>query len=149
MSFTYNMPPTAQTDYVRLLISDTKGPGIFSDEELNTFIFIQQATWQTAQFYSYPLGRTLPATPTSLLRVAALALDSLAANGARLAAVIKLADVTLNPAAAVKALQDQAARYRCVDDESGAFAIIEQTPTQWAFADRFWKVVQRQSGTGI
>jgi hypothetical protein len=147
MSFSYT--PGTDIFYVRLLIADSQSPGIFSDEEITGLMQINQMTWQSSMYYSYQQGRAnLPQAPSNYLRAAALALQSLASNGARLSAVIGLLDVKLNPAAAVKALQDQAAAYLAMDDNSGAFAIAEQVTTVWSFRDRWISQLQRQTGGG-
>ena len=57
--------------------------------------------------------------------VAAMALDSMAANSAKLAGVIELLDVKLSMKDASKLLSDKANGYRELDDNSGAFFIIE------------------------
>lgn len=146
MSFTYSFTDAPAIAYVRLLISDTTAPGIFSDEEITAFYAIQRSQFQSSMFYSYPAGQNLPLQPLSYLRVAALALDSLASNQARLASITQLLDVHLAPSVAAKSLREQADNYRQVDDDSGAMAIIEQCPTVWAFQDRYWNQIQRQSG---
>ncbi len=148
MSFSYT--PGTPIFYVRLLIPDTQAPGIFSDEEINGFMAINQMTWQSSMFSSYQMGTVqLPQTPSNFLRAAALALNSLAGNSSRLASVTKLLDVSLNPAAAAKALQDTAQRYLDMDDNSGAFAIAEQVTTVWGFRDRWLAMLQRQTGGGF
>lgn len=148
MSFTYI--PGTPVFFVRLLIADTQAPGIFSDEEINGFMQINSMTWQSSMFSSYQQGTVqLPQTPSNFLRAAALALQSLASNSARLAAVTKLLDVSLNPAMAVKSLQAQADSYLAMDDNSGAFAIYEQCTTEWAFRDRWLAQLQRQTGGGF
>lgn len=136
--------------YVRLLIPDTNSASpIFQDDEIQGFMDINSMTWQSSMFSSYQAGTlTLPATPSNFLRAAALALNALAGNSSRLAAVIGLLDVKLNPAAAAKALQDTAQRYLDMDDNSGAFAIYEQCSTEWAFRDRWIAQLQRQTGGG-
>jgi hypothetical protein len=85
----------------------------------------------------------------SFLRVAALALSALASNQSRLASITQLLDVHLAPGVAAKALRDQAAEYRAIDDDAGAFAVIEQVNTSWNMRDRFWAQVQRQGGGAI
>lgn len=147
-TYTYGYGANPPVDYPRLLISDTGPTWIFADEEINSAFLIQQNQFQSSMFFSTNDGRYLPALPVSYLRVAALLLDSLASNKARLSSITQLLDVHLDPSKAAKALQDQAAAYRATDDDAGAFAIIEQCPTQWAFEDRYWKQVQRQSGGG-
>ena len=135
--------------YVRLLIPDSQAPGIFSDDEINGFLAINQMTWQSSMFFSYQLGQIqLPQRPSNFLRAAALALNALAGNASRLAAVGQLLDVKLQSDKAAKALQDTAQRYLDMDDNSGAVAIAEQVTTVWAFRDRWLAMLQRQTGGG-
>ncbi len=150
MSFTYQYGANPQIDYPRLLISDTVDLNhIFEDSEIMAAYQINASQFQSSMFFSPPAGRNLPAQPISYLRCAALLLDALAANKSRLSSITQLLDVKLSPALAAKSLRDQATAYRDVDDNSGAFFIIEQCPTSWAFYDRFWSQVQRQSGGGF
>jgi hypothetical protein len=134
--------------YVRLLIPDTnQASPIFQDDEIQGFMDINSMTWQSSMFYSYQAGSpSLPQSPSNFLRAAALALNTLAGNSSRLAAVTGLLDVKLAPAAAAKALQDAAQRYLDMDDNSGAFVILEQCTTSWGFRDRWWSQLQRQTG---
>ena len=146
MSFTYGNGSNPPIDYPRLLIADTVAPGIFSDEEITAFANIASTVWQSAQFYSGFAGvATLPTSPVNYLRTAAYALDSLAANQSRLAAVQQLLDVKLSPDKAAAALRAQAKAYRDADDDSMAFVIIEQVHDNQTFKERFWKQVQRIS----
>lgn len=136
-----------QIDYPRLLISDTQQLNhIFEDEEIQSAYQIQAAQFQSSMFYSGAQGRNLPASPVSYLRIAALLLDSLSANKARLASIKQLLDVRLDSSDAAIQLRLTAQEYRDVEDNSGAFMIIEQCNDYFSFADRFWKQVQRQSG---
>ena len=136
--------------YVRLLIPDTNAASpIFQDDEIQGFLDINSMIWQSSMYYSYQGGgQNLPSTPSNFFRAAALALNALAGNTSRLAAVTGLLDVKLAPAAAAKALQDTAQRYLDMDDNSGAFAIYEQCNTEWAFRDRWINQLQRQTGGG-
>ncbi len=148
MSLPYD--PTTPLGKVRLLIPDTDATNyIFSDAEIQAFFEIQQMQFQTSMYYSPPGGRNLPSSPVSLLRVAALAIGVIASNQAKLSQITQLLDVHLSPDKAAAQLREQAREYRCIDDEAGAFAIIEQCTTGWAFSDRFWSQVQRQSGGGF
>jgi len=150
MSFSYDFSTNPAVANVRLLIGNTNVlKPVFSDEEINAFYAIQASTFQSGMLYSGTAGRTLPSGPLSVLRVAALALDSLASNRARIAAVSRMLDVTIMPGVAAKALHDQAQCWREVEDNSGALAIIEQCTTTFGFIDRWWKQMQRQSGGGI
>jgi hypothetical protein len=150
MAFSYQAGANPTIDYPRLLISDTVELNhIFEDTEILAAYQINASQFQSSMFFSPPAGRNLPSQPLSYLRCAALLLDALAANKSRLASIIQLLDVKLNPNLAAKSLRDQAQSYRDTDDNSGAFFIIEQCPTVWAFQDRFWNQIQRQSGGGF
>jgi hypothetical protein len=142
-------------DFVRLLIPDTGGnpnlPNngfVFSDQEITAFQSINQLQgWQSGMFWSFYGGRYIPTYPSNYYRAAAVALNALAGNQARLLAIASLLDVKLqNVQQVVAALQATAQRYLDMDDNSGAFAIAEQVQTSWNFIDRYWSQVQRQSG---
>ena len=133
-----------------MLISDTQETDhIFEDSEILMAAQINCAPFQSSMFYSPPAGQTLPASPVSYLRTAATLLDAIAANKSRLASVQQLLDVKIDPAKASYALREQAREYRQVDDNTGAFMIIEQCPTTWAFQDRYWNQTARQQGVGF
>lgn len=153
MSFSYDFVSNPMIANVRLLIPDTvndpsQNLPIYSDEEIQAFYNIQASQFQSSMFYSAPAGQNLPNLPLSYLRVAALAIDTLANNSARLAIITKLLDVQLSPKDAAAALASRAQSLRTTDDESGAFVMIEQVNTVFAFFDRYWKQVQRQTGGG-
>ncbi len=129
------------------MLPDTGPTFVWTNEEIFGFYRIQTMQWQSAQFFSGPsVGRNLPDLPVSILRVVALMLDAQANNSAKLAAITKLLDINLNPAMAAKAFHDQADALRQVDDDAGAFAVIEQIKTTWDWRDRMFKQYQRQSG---
>jgi hypothetical protein len=149
MAFSYNSCNGSNNpvDWIRLLISDTQSVNhIFEDSEIMGAVAIQGLQFQSAQFWSGQGGANLPSSPVSYLRVAALLLDSIAANKARLASIKQLLDVKLDSSDAAIQMRATAAEYREVDDNSGAFMIIEQVNDAWSFGDRFWKTVQRASG---
>lgn len=155
MSFTYLNPPNFQIDVIRALIADTdSAQPIFQNEELYLFYAIQGSCFQSSMFFSGSIpvggttvgGQTIPYQPMSYLRVAALALDSMAANKAYLASIKRLPDVQLDSSDAAKMLMAKADSYRKVEDESGAYFIIEQVTTIWSFTDRYWSQIQRQTG---
>ena len=145
-TYSYGYGANPAIDYPRLLISDTASPFIFSDEEITAVTNIQALNFQSSMRWTAPAGQNLPTSPVSYLRIAAMLLDSLAANKSRLSTIQQLLDVRLSGADAAIQLRLTADNYREVDDNAGAFAIIEQCPTEWAFRDRFWAQVQRQSG---
>ena len=160
-TFTYNGGANVPNDQIRLLVSDTvqyAADGttpiyIFSDQEINSMIYVVTSTFQSAQFFNTPSGPTgggalgsyLPNLPVPYLRVAGMLLNSIAANKARLSSVMQLLDVKLDPSKAAKALQDQAKAYFDADDNSGAMVLIEQVNDQFSFQDRWWKGLQRQT----
>lgn len=146
MSFTYTPEQLDTISLVRLLIPDTDSANpIFSDAEINAFIYINSQVWQTPMLFTPPIGtQTLPLPPQNYYRIAALAIDSIASSKARLSAITQLLDVKLSPDKAAKALRDQAQAYRDIDDNSGAFAIIEQVNGDFSYRDRWWKQVQRE-----
>jgi len=117
---------------------------LFEDSEITSFANIVGSVYQSSMVYDPPLNAAVPTSPVSYVRQAAYMLNALAANKARLAGVIGLLDVKLSMKDAAKALQDQAKAYLDMDDNSGAFMIIEQVNDQASFRDRFWKEVQRQ-----
>lgn len=144
MAFSYDFASSPAISYVRLLIADTDPScPIFQDDEINAAYAIQGNVWQSGQFYSPPNGAYVPSSPVSYLRVAALLLDALASNKARLSSITQLLDVKLDPSKASTALRELAQSYRDQDD-MGAFAIIEQCNNDWATRDRWYKQLQRQ-----
>ncbi len=144
MSFSYGAGLNPPIDYVRLLIPDTNPLRYaFQDSELMAFYAIQQNTFQSSQFWSYPGGAYLPSSPVSYFRVAAIALGVLASNGAKLSAITQILDVKLDASKAAVMFRDQAKYYRDVDDDSGAFVIIEQCQNGWAYKDRWIKQMMR------
>ncbi len=148
MSFSYQYGANPPIDYVRFLIPDTVDLNhIFEDQEITMATTMQSLVWQSSMFYSGVAGQTtLPTPPVSYARIAAMMIDALANDRARLASVKRILDVELDPATASKMLRDGAQCLRDQDDE-GAFVIIEQVQTgaPWSFRDRWWAQIQRQS----
>lgn len=147
--FTYQFGANPTIDYVRMLIGDTECDNhIFEDSEITAAYAIQQSQFQSSMLYSGGAGATLPSSPVSYLRVAALLCDALASSRSRIISIQKLLDVTLAPEASQKtaaALREQAKQWREVDDNSGAFVIIEQCTTSFGFLQRFYNQIQRQN----
>ena len=152
MSFSYGAGSNPAIDYPRMLCADTtqfdaNGNRVyaFEDSEILAATAIEQNVWQSGMFYSGTLGvGSEPAPPVSYRRIAATLLDALASNQARLSIISSILDVKLN-AGASKAMQEQAAALRAVDDDSGAFVLIEQVNDEWSFRDRYWKSIQRET----
>ncbi len=149
MSFSYGMGSNPTIDYPRMLVGDTVEENhVWEDEEIQSFGRINQMTWQSGQFYSGSMGAYLPSQPVSYLRVAALMLDALASNKSRLLSVVKVLDVTLAADGSQKtasSLREQAKQWREVDDNSGAFVVIEQCTTSFGFLQRYRSQIQRQN----
>lgn len=153
MSFSYQFGANALIDYPRLLCSDTQqfaADGVtriyvFEDAEITAMYQIVGANFQSAQFYSGAGGQNLQSTPVSYLRVSAYLLMSIAANKSRLASIKQLLDVKLDSSDAADQMRETAQQYLDMDDNAGAFMIIEQCNDDFSFRDRFWKTVQRSS----
>lgn len=147
MAFTYQYGANPAIDYIRVMIGDTVDLNhIFEDSEILMFYQIASAPWQAGQFFSGVQGQTLPTPPTNYLRVAAYALNSIAANTSRLSGVTEMLDVKLDLDKTGEAIRSQAKAYLEMDDNSGAFAIAEQVTNGWTFRDRFLNTVQRSLG---
>lgn len=158
MSWSYASGGNPPIDYPRLLIADTDPTKpIFQDEEILAMEQIVTTPFQSGMFWSTPngplgggtLGVNLPQIPIPYYRVAGMLLNAIASNRSRLSSVMKILDVTLDPSKAAKALQEQAKTYLDIDDNSGAFMVIEQVNDDFSFRSRFWKQYQRQSAGGF
>jgi len=158
MSFSYGAGSNPPVDYPRLLVSDTQefAPDgvtrlyVFEDSEILAAAAIASNVWQSAQFFSGVGGVTaFSGNPTQYLRTAATLLFSLSANNARLAAIKQILDVKVDATDAAVQMRETAQSYLDLDDNSGAFVIIEQVNDPFSFRDRFWKQVQRQTAGGL
>jgi hypothetical protein len=157
MSFSYTAGANPAIDYPRLLVSDTQqfAPDgitrayIFEDSEITAAMTVISSMWQSAQFFGVGGVSIFPTTPSQYLRTAATLLNALAANNSRLAAIKQLLDVKVDATDAAIQLRETAQMYLDMDDNSGAFAIIEMVNDDFSFRDRFWKQVQRQSAGGF
>lgn len=163
MSFTYgpfNNPPTLNPpiDFPRTMVGDVNvlAP-IFQDEQILAIEQITVATaFQSGMFWSTPngavgggtLGTFAPQLPIAYNRVAAYMLYAMANTNAWPAAVTQILDVKLNGAAAANTLRAMAKEFLDMDDNSGAFMMIEQVNDDFSFRSRFWRQWQRQSQSG-
>ncbi len=147
MSFTYDVgTPLGQ---VRFLVADTDPASeIFSDDELMMCLQFEssQGLYISGQAATSAISAANPPIPQvySVYRAAAMALDSLAANKARLSSVTKLLDVELDVNSAAKQLKDQASGYREIESKRGNFAIAEMVVNDFTARERIFKVWQRQ-----
>ena len=124
---------------------------IFEDSEILAFTAIVGNVYQSSMTYNFPTTIQVPSSPVSYIRIAAYMLNSLAANTARLSGILQILDVKLSMKDATAALQKQAQAWLDLDDDTGAFVIIEsvQQGDDASFKDRFWREVQRQSYGGV
>lgn len=141
--FTYSYGNNVPLDYVRILIPDTDSTKpIFADAEILMFLQMEssQALYVSPQSNptAFPTSSVYIPQIYSPLLAAALALDSLAGNKARLSSVIQLLDVKLDPAKAAIALHAQAESYRQREQDQGHFAIAEQVVNQFTARERVW-----------
>lgn len=153
-TFSYGFGSNMPIDAPRLLCSDTQqfGPDgitpiyVFADQEITAFSQIVSGIWQSSQFYSGAGGvATLPSAPANYYRIAAAMLFSLASNKARLASIKQILDVKLDSSDAAIQLRATAQSYIDLDENSGAFVVIEQVQNPFSFRDRFFSQVQRQA----
>lgn len=152
MSFSYDFNTNPLVAYVRLLIADTvntvASPAVFSDEEVTAAYTIQASVFQSSMYFSQASGQNIPQSPVSYFRVSAILLDALSSNNSRLSGILQVLNVKADLSKAAIQLRAQADNYRCIDDDAGAFMIIEQVNDQFSFADRYWKQSQRVVGGG-
>lgn len=144
MSFTYD--PSTQQGQIRLLIADTDSSHpIFQDAEIQAAMTLESSSSLYISGMASANGNVgpPPVNVTSTLRSAAMLLDSLASNKARLAGVIALLDVKLSFKDAAAALHTQATNYREVEANQGHFAIAEMVNDQFGARERVWKQLLR------
>ncbi len=148
MSFSFDFSTNLIVAQVRMLIPDTEPPGIFSDEEVNQFIYLEssQGLYVSGQAAPTAASQTVLPIIYSVRRSAAMALDVIANKLTRLAGVVQILDVKLqlNVAAAqakadAKDLRDQEARL-------GSFAIAELVYDQFSARERVWAQNLRING---
>jgi hypothetical protein len=148
--FTYNFSTAPAIAYVRLLIADTDSlKPIFNDDEINAFLFLTSSQNIYVSSMAAPSGVVgpVPLQVYSYYRAAAVALDTLAGLRARLASVIQILDVKLDPGKAAQYLRAQAEAFREMDDNLGHFAIAEQINNQFQARERVWKMFLRIEGS--
>lgn len=141
MGATYQYGANPQIDYPRLLIPDTDVTApIFQDEEIlmaynicTPFIILPAG----GSYFNAAIGSP------SFRYVAAVLVDSLAGNKARLMGSLKVLDIQIEYGAAAKLLRDHAQALRDADNQNGSFAIAEMVPNQFAARERVWKQLLR------
>ncbi len=148
MSFTYDFATDPLISRVRLLVADTDANNpVFNDDEVNAALQMEssQGLFVSGQAASMGNGVAIPPIPQvySVYRAAAILLDCLASNKARLSAIQQLLDVKLSPELAAKALRDSAQSYRDTEANAGHFAIAEMAGDDFSTRERVWKQLLR------
>lgn len=143
MGATYNFGNNPQIDYPRLMVGDTDTTKpIFDDLEV-------LAAYQIDLAICFPAVATLVSqsygTP-SYRRAAAVLLDALAANKARLSSALEVLDIKLDASKAAQELRKQAQALRDTEANSGIFAIAEQYLDQFSGRERIWRQLLRLQG---
>lgn len=146
MSFTYI--PGTPVFIVRSLIPDTNPAAtIFSDEEINSYLWLcsSQALYVSGMATPGGLAPQVPCQVYSYRRAAAMAIDVIASDRARLATVQQLLDVKIDGGKAQAALHEIAESLREQDD-LGNFAIVELVYDQFAARERMMNQLLRIEG---
>jgi hypothetical protein len=149
MAFTYDLVNWPQGSYVRMLVADTDfNNPVFSDDEVNAALFLESSQNLYVSGMATPSGAAsqVPVQVYSYYRAAALLLDSLAANKARLAAINELLDVHLTAEKASQELRATAKEYRDTEANAGHFAIAEMVGDIFQARERVWKQLLRLYG---
>lgn len=144
MSFSYQLGANPTIDAPRMLIADTDAThAIFQDEEI-----LMASNVDQIQAY-IPNGQgalAVVSSQPSARRVAAVLLDALAANKARLSAALKVLDINVDSTKAAVELRATAQQLRDTEMNSGNFAITEMVQDQWGARERVWKQLLRIFG---
>ena len=143
MSFSYNSGTNLQIDAPRMMIGDTDSThAIFQDEEILMAYQIDQAICvnPVAVLAIQTFGNV------SFRRAAAVLLDALAANKARLSAALQVLDIRIDASKAAQELRKTAQAYRDTEMNSGISGIAEQYNTEFAGRERIWKQLLRLQG---
>ena len=144
--FTYDFIAAPLLSSVRMLIPDTDSTApIFQDEEVNQAIFIESSQGLYCSGMANPTGSSVspPVQVYSIRRAAALLVDVIAGNNARLGIIQQLLDVKLDSSKAVVALRAYADSLRQTEAMSGAFAIAEMTLDAFSARERVFKQILR------
>ncbi len=141
MGATYQFGANPQIDYPRLLIADTDMTlPIFQDSEILAAYVIDMPFMIVPA--SGPTVNAAIGTP-SYRRAAAVLLDALASNKARLASILNVLDVKIDASSAATLLREQAQALRDTENNNGSFAIAEMVPNNFAARERVWKQLLR------
>ena len=143
--FTYDFNTDPLLSTVRMLVPDTVAPGIFSDAEVNQAIYIESSQGLYCSNQANAGGNSVGTGVQvySYRRAAALLVDCIAGNWAKLAVIEQLLDVKLNGPKAAEALHAHAEALRQTEAMSGAFAIAEWVLDNATAQERVYKQMLR------
>jgi len=142
MSATYQFGANPPIDYPRMLIADTGPNFIFQDLEIQSAYNIIPVFTLVPNSGGGQFAQPASVQP-SYRFVAAVLLRSLASNKARLAAQLKALDINMNTQVAAQELRASAKDFEDSENNSGAFAIAEMVPNNYAAYERVWKQLLR------
>ncbi len=145
MSFTYDFTAAPDISTVRLLVSDTDAAHpIFQDVEVTAALNVESSQGVIVGLTGYS-----PSIPVSQIysyrRSAALLLNALAANKARLASALKVLDISVDSTKAAAALQQLAKDYIDQEASAGYFSVAEMVQDSFSMRERLWKMLYRQN----
>jgi hypothetical protein len=146
VTFSYDFVTAPLISQVRMLIPDTDYTApIFGDDEINQAIFIESSQGLYCSGQANPVGNSVspPVQVYSIRRAAALLVDVIAGNNARLGIIQQLLDVKLDSSKAVVALRAYADSLRQTEAMSGAFAITEMVVDPFSARERVFKQILR------
>lgn len=146
MSFSYQ--PMTPIFFVRSLIPDTNmANAVFSDEELNGYLFLESSQGIYSSGQAWPNGNqgSMPIQVFSYRRAAAMAIDVIAGDRAKLATIQQLLDVKIDGGKAQSALHEIAESLREQEDNT-SFAIAELTYDPFAARERMLNQLLRIQG---
>lgn len=142
VKFTYDFNTDPTLSQVRMLIADTDPANvIFSDEEVWQALNLENS--QNLMHLGTGYGVAVPLV-YSVFRAAALLLETLASNASRLAGALMVLDIKLETGQASIQLRTTAKEYRDREMNSGAFAVVEMVPNDFAARERVWNQMLRQ-----
>lgn len=149
MSFTYDFTANLLLSQVRMLVPDTDATHpIFNDDEVNQALYLtsSQGLYVAAQAAAGGSNRNTTPLIYSVRMAAALLIDALASNKAKLAVVEQILDVKIDPSRAQKALHEQAECLRDQERKLGSFAIAEVVTDSFSARERWYAQILRIEG---
>jgi len=148
MAFTFDFNTDPLVAQVRALIPDTQPPGIFSDDEINFFLYANSSQGLYVSGQANPGAASASYVPQiySVRLSAAMALDVIAARLSRQCAIEQLLDVKQNCKDAAAQSRESAKALREAEENMGNFAIAEMVNDQFSARERVRNQLLRIEG---